>query len=230
MATFQLNLDRLLELVARVDGAIEEYNTKELVKARERLSSARLRDDVHELGRVLGAHLRSSSVFTLQLQWYAVMLVTFAETYLQDVLADSARFDPTLMADSKQSALYDQVIAADSIQELATAMRDRWSRNFVNSGGPTSLVDRLTRMGANFREGLVDDLEQLWGVRHAIVHNAGRRTSELARRHPAVTYDSSQQIIVDSEQFTNYALAVIDFTSSTDMFLLGRVGSDLRDN
>jgi hypothetical protein len=229
MVTFQLNLDRLLELVARVDGAIEEYNTKELVKARERLSSARLRDDVYELGRVLGAHLRSSSAFTLQLQWYAVMLVTFAETYLQDVLADSAKFDPALMADSKQSALYEQVVAAGSIEDLATTMRDRWSRNFVNSGGPTYLIDRLKRMGANFREGLVDDLEELWGVRHAIVHNAGRRTSELARRHPDVTYDQSKQIIVNSEQFKNYALAVIDFTNTIDSFLLGRVGSDLRD-
>lgn len=229
--TFQLNMDRLLELVARVDGVIEEYNSGELVKARERLSAARLRDDVYELGRVLGAHLRSISSFSLQLQWYAVMLVTFAETYLQDVLADAARIDPALMADSEQAAVYSDVLANSSIEQLAESMRARWARNFVNSGGPRVLLGRLSRMGSRgYRDELELDMEQLWRVRHAIVHNAGRRTEDLARRHPSVRYTDSAQIVVDADEFTRYALSVLDFAATTDSFLLSRAGTELEES
>jgi len=229
--TFQLNMDRLLELVARVDSAIEEYNSAELLTARERLSEARLRDDIYELGRVLGAHLRSSSAFTMQLQWYAVMLVTFAETYLQDVLADAAGIDPNLMADSEQTATYSDVLKSASIADLAGSMREKWARNFVNSGGPRVLLERLSRMGARgFPEDLESNMEQLWGVRHAIVHNAGRRTHELERRHPDVSYTDSAQIIVDSDGFKRYALSVLAFAGTTDAFLLNRVGAKLEDS
>src|SRR4051812_9161633 len=38
------------------------------------------------------------------LEWYCVMLVTYAEAYLQDVLAASANSDPQLMEKSEQLA------------------------------------------------------------------------------------------------------------------------------
>jgi hypothetical protein len=80
--------------------------------------------------------------------WQVVMLVTCVEAYLQDVLSASASIDPELMSESEQRALYADVIAADSLHELANELRARWARRWLSDGGPTRWISRLTRMGA----------------------------------------------------------------------------------
>src|SRR5271170_8138103 len=52
-------------------------------------------------------------------EWIPVMLVTFTEAYLQDVLAYVATMDNSLMSESQQSAKYAEVLQADSVETLA---------------------------------------------------------------------------------------------------------------
>jgi hypothetical protein len=72
-------------------------------------------------------------------EWHVVMVVTFVESYSEDVLADAAGEDPSLMAKSEQTVSYADAVAAESLVALRTEIRHRWSRNFVNDGGPWRL-------------------------------------------------------------------------------------------
>ena len=79
--------------------------------------------------------------------WQVVMLVTCAEAYLQDLLSAAASVGPELMSESQQVAPYAEVIAANSLDELANELRARWARRWLSDGGPTRWISRLKKMG-----------------------------------------------------------------------------------
>lgn len=81
---------------------------------------------------------RLSRIQTLFL-WQTVILVTCIEAYLQDMLAASASVDPKLMSQSEQRAMYADIIAATSLEALASGLRTRWARWWLGDGGGDSL-------------------------------------------------------------------------------------------
>ena len=92
--------------------------------------------------------------------WQVVMLVTCVEAYLQDLLVAAALVDREFMKNSKQVAAYADVVSAKSLEELATEMRRRWARGWLNDGGPTRWISTLQKMGAKeFPVGLAPRLE-----------------------------------------------------------------------
>ena len=157
-------------------------------------------------------------------QWEIAMLVTFAETYLQDALAYAAKRDASLMRESEQASTYDQILTAKSTAGLAEVLRERWARAFVDDGGPSRWISRLERMGASgYGTDLAPTLEPLWGIRHCVVHNAGITTQELVKRHPALNLKPGQQVVIAVEQFGACVHAIGVFAARTDVFLLGRI-------
>ena len=161
-------------------------------------------------------------------EWYVVMQVTFAETYLHDVLVACAVVDPALMAESKQTASYQDILGATSIDELANQLRSGWARNFIDRGGPSTWVDRLTRMGATgFPSDIAEKLEQVWGIRHLVVHSAGRITTEFVRRHPSLGFKGGDSLKLSKDPVLAYIGNVGAFVKVVDAFLIARYGSKL---
>src|SRR5882762_11081665 len=65
------------------------------------------------------------SASDLMWRWQPVLLVTFLETYLQDLLADAARLDDDLMSESDQRASYQEINSARSVKSLADRSEER---------------------------------------------------------------------------------------------------------
>jgi hypothetical protein len=168
----------------------------------------------------VGAERISSST-----PWQTVMLVTCVETYLQDVLADAAHVDPSLMENSEQRALYADVVAANSIEELAQDMRARWARAVLRDGGPKRWLARLEKMGVptgSYPASLVAQLERIWGIRHAIVHSAGRAGADFVKRHPGVVSKPGDRITIGVPTLHQFVTAVAHFMEPTEEFFLNR--------
>jgi hypothetical protein len=153
-------------------------------------------------------------------EWHCVMLVTFTESYLQDALAYFANLDRGLMGESAQLASYDQIIAAGSLEEIAAELRHRWARNFIESGGPHKWLQRLQKMGASsLSTSLLNPMEDLWGIRHLVVHRAGKIDSDFRRRHSDLADADGRHIELTPDMVALYTEAVRDFVIEVDMFL-----------
>lgn len=161
-------------------------------------------------------------------EWILVMLVTAAEAYLTDVLASCATVDPKLMEQSEQKVSYADVLRFSDKDELANELRRRWARNFVDDGGPKRWIDRLTRMGARgFHEDLADVLEEVWGIRHMVIHTGGRATQDFVHRHPNVGVDVGERIKIGGEDMRLYSDRIQHFIEVTDGFFVQRYGPGL---
>jgi hypothetical protein len=155
--------------------------------------------------------------------WQVVMLVTCAEAYLQDVLEAAAALDVDLMNESEQAAKYEDVISAPSLGALALELRRRWARRWLEGGGPTSWITRLTKMGARgYPPDLAKRLELIWGIRHNVVHSAGIATSDLVKRHPAAAKAVGDRIQIPMPQMTNFFTNVQAFLQPTEDYFLKR--------
>jgi hypothetical protein len=156
-------------------------------------------------------------------QWQVVNLVTVVEAYLQDVLKSAAQVDPDLMEKSAQSLRYADVIAAGSIDELSDEMRGRWARRWVDDGGPKYWIERLGRMGVRgFPSNLSAVLERLWGIRHVLVHSAGRATPDFVRRHPGIVKARGEFIRLTLNDVRAYLIEIAHFVDSVDAYFLAR--------
>lgn len=157
------------------------------------------------------------------IQWQVVMLVTYAEAYLQDVLEAAATVGPDLMAKSEQSASYCEVINAISLEQLASELRQKWARSWLNNGGPNLWIKQLTKMGVcSYPADLATKLEYIWGIRHVVVHANGLATPDFLRRHPSGAKVVGDRLLIKPEEFTSYVSAVSMFVQSTDRYFLRR--------
>jgi hypothetical protein len=218
---FIQNFERLIHLVNLILSGAETISATidELVES----ASVEKEDFKKKFEQVKKTHREFSSGSGFILEWQAVMIVTFVETYLQDVLSEAAAIDPGLMKDSRLSATYDEVMSASSIEHLSLDLRRRWaSRNFVDSG-PRKWIERLRQMGAeNLDPNLAEGMEQLWGIRHLIVHNAGIITQEFVRIHKVLNPVLGSRISLTTGQLRGYFAHVVSFITQTDKYLLKR--------
>lgn len=162
-------------------------------------------------------------------QWLPVILVTIVEAYLKDVRIFEAKINPEVMKSSDQSITYADVVRAESIDDLTDEMQSRWARNFVDDGGPTRWIEKLTRMGARgYASQTADKMETLWGVRHVIVHSAGVATRDFVRRHPNFGVQVEANIRVSLKQISEWIRLVYHFVDVTDSYFAQRYASALR--
>jgi len=93
------------------------------------------------------------------------------------------------------------------------------ARGFVDNSGPAVWIKRLESRGiAKIPKGVVDDLEQLWGVRHLVVHSAGVATREFASRRTARKPVAGEPIKVSSAQLKSWTDSVYAFVRTVDAF------------
>ena len=160
-------------------------------------------------------------------QWSAVMFVTITETYIKDTLAIVAKLDPELMEKSEQQTTYKHVSSVNSIEELRADMREQWARSFVEDGGPTRWMERLTKMGARYTDIKSHDMELLWGIRHLVVHKAGIVDKEFISRYPEIQQKLNEELMISRKTWANLLNNAAPFVRETNLFFSNRYQSDL---
>jgi hypothetical protein len=162
-------------------------------------------------------------------EWVPVMLVTFTEAYLQEMLAYVAAIDDSLMSKSEQSAKYADVLQAQSIAELANDLRRRWAKGIVDDGGPRKWVKKLPQIlqfpAEKYPSDLAENMEVLWGVRHVVVHAAAFATPDFVRRHPQFGVSVGERIRVTSDQAGRWLKTAAEFVRATDEPVVARTAS-----
>ncbi len=222
--TFEKNLDTVLhfiELQRRdqegVVAQLRQISAEVSTYVKDEAGPTRLAGEVD----ALATRMLSVSTFN---PWRLVMLVTFIEAYLQDVLVEAAAIDGEFMTKSEQPALYADVVAASSIDELANDMRVRWARRWVDDGGPLKWTKKLTKMGGGeFDARIVAKLEEVWGIRHVVIHRAGVVDKEFAMRHTSLGKKAGDALTVGNSYFKEVFDAVGAFIDPTEAYFLARV-------
>ena len=155
--------------------------------------------------------------------WHIVVLVTCVEAYLQDILADAAAVDHTLMASSEQMASYHEVLATPSIEALSQKMRERWAKRWLSDGGPARWIERFKRMGMTeiSPTELSSTLELVWRMRHVIVHRAGRIDANFRSHHPRFK-PSSDKLRITLAELETYMRAAFSLLEPIERFALAR--------
>jgi hypothetical protein len=217
-ATFQKNVADMHRLFMVVEEDL--FNREREAERLARKVQKRLPGSTQSFERI---YRDVSKTIDFVQRWCIVMVVTAAETYLQDALAYCALVDPSIMSDVAQVASYNEVLGAQSTQDLAGLLRLRWARNFVDKGGPATWIERLQRMGARpFRSALGADLEKIWGIRHVVVHRAGVVTHDFAQRYPEFEAEPSQLLHLDMPVVFEASDRIEEFARHTDSLISGR--------
>ena len=224
---FTSNLERVNHFF-KVLAATTQSITFKLDKLAEKHHGSDLKQKLDQIKREIDAKQEWESSI---LEWFPVMLVTFTEAYLQDLLAYVAALDVSLMGKSEQTATYSDVLQAQSIPDLAADLRARWARGIVDDGGPQRWSKRLPQIlqfpPKRYPSDLIERLETLWGVRHVVVHAAGTATRDFVSRHPEFDVGVGEQIrfSVNDDRLMEWYKAVQSFATVTDESVVARTAA-----
>jgi hypothetical protein len=154
--------------------------------------------------------------------WMLVMMVTFAEAYLQNVLVLLETSYPAWMGTKEKLVSGRDVLKSEGLdpekqwRALMTIIRQRWAEHFLRNP-PTQWIARLEKFGATgYQAGLGEQMATIWNRRHAIVHSVEviqTQSDDLLRSGPSRFHQS--------QRFFEEALAVIwHFVQVTDAFVV----------
>jgi hypothetical protein len=155
-------------------------------------------------------------------EWQIVMAITFAETFLHDVLVECAQVDPTVLGEAQPTTSFSEVSVAESLEALKHEMFSKWARSFVDDGGPTKWTRRLTVLGVRGLPTELRELEEAWGIRHSIVHRAGVVSTDFARRHPSLKGEVGEHIDLSAPQVIRYVELIDQFVLPIDASFAAR--------
>lgn len=218
---YMRNVERMVGLIGAVNKVWEPIKAANEVIA-PRVPQAKPGDAVDkQLDKLVAASNAAFATTQFAFEWYLAMIVTFAEAYLEDILAAAAVVEPALMKESDIKASYSEISSSTSIDELAGVLRHRWARNFITDGGPTKWTSRLTKLGAPaFADAHLRELEELWGMRHMVVHRVGRVSADFVKRHPQLGYKDNEQLDLSKDHVLNYFECSGKLVGITDAFFL----------
>ena len=157
------------------------------------------------------------------LQWLAVGLVTITEAYLQDALIFMAERDSTVMKESKQTATYRDVADATSLEDLLATLRAQWARGILERSGPARWISRFERLGVRgFAPTDSLELEELWGVRHSIVHGAGNATRDFVARHASFGASIGQPLEITRAHLKQWMEPMVRLCENVERYCYNR--------
>jgi hypothetical protein len=159
------------------------------------------------------------------LDWQIVVQVAAVEVYLKDALATFAQFNPELLRGRsvKQEWSYEQVLFSAEYDRTLHDFCARWSRGFVDSGGPGKWIKQLEAMGARGYAAADADLMRLmWALRNLHVHHGGTPTPEFINQHRRYVEDHLDQLMSLSE-WIDMRDASRRFVRTTDAFISERL-------
>ena len=208
---FERNLDsinRLVRVMARQqrDEFVPVYDAMEKLKGKvTTLTTSGLSTPMADLQAAVKEIENFVELMTFLNDWMLVMLVSFAEAYLEDVLFLLVGRNPGWMNDLKLKVSYADLAGANSLAEHMVAMQRRWQACWVNNilrDKPKEWIKLLERLGADgYRANLAEEITALWEKRHEIVHSG-------TTRHMSV------------REFQRYLDVIDSFLKPTDRFVV----------
>jgi hypothetical protein len=230
---FGPNTDKLSHLLGFIGKGVRSYSAA--ISEKLEVAKAKIGGGVDQqkgLVAILQEAAEQISQFAGGLQiihgLMPVLMVTIVEAYLKDVLIYAAEIDATLMKHSGQAVSYKDLLNAESLKEVLVELRGKWAKNFVDNGGPTGWVKRLTAMGARgYRPSTLKLMEALWGVRHLMVHPAGIVTSEFVRQHSHFQKKVGDRFIVANNHLKEWLAGIYDFVEVTDVYFVKRCAAKI---
>jgi len=182
-----------------------------------------LKKDIDEIGAILQANVKVHPFFY---DWILVMMVTFAEGYLENVLLLLVTAHPAWMQTKETlkvsvadlSALEATPDTEKRWQELMSLLRKRWVKQFLNDS-PGEWIARLKKRGApGYRASLAEDMKTVWDRRHAIVHSPpATRSAEVTGLSGPVISNLKQSL----REFQEATSVISSFVETTDAFVVG---------
>ena len=229
---FSPNTEKLSHITRFSSMAVQGYVSdikavSSSVAVAAQTSPADVQNVKEALKRVLSNTLEVAGGILAIHEFLPVLMVAITEAYLKDVLVYAAGIDPTLMKRSEQSALYNDLLNATSLEDAKEQLRRKWARSFTDSRGPAAWIKSLEKMGAHgYRTETSGAMEALWGVRHLIIHSASLVTHEFARRHPNFQIAVGSRFIANKNHLSQWYGAVLDFVEVIDRYFFSRCVRD----
>jgi hypothetical protein len=215
LEVFESNLEHLMRLYDLRRGYMEHVQAsmrKDLEKIarlpQETQSKAEINSILASLPERANKWLEIfQTTFPFLNVWELVMLVSFTEAYLEDVLILLVQKNPRWMQESDQKASYSEVSQAASIPELLGRMQRRWAKNVMN-GTPQNWIERLEGFGARgYAAGLSMDMAEVWNRRHITVHSP-RTSAHITSAEFGKALNIVKAFIEPTDKFVIRLLAV----------------------
>ena len=159
---FEANVSRLILLMNSQRGLSDDANQK-IDEAKSRIlaphaTAQSLLTAINEATPMVAQFQTSINNRLFSAPWLIVILVTFAEAYLQDA------FSLIIKGSFKNGTLPDVV---------AEEVSAKWVKETIRSGGPSQWITKLTKFGATgFEADQGTRMQKIWDLRNKIVHTA----------------------------------------------------------
>ena len=214
------NLKQLLQLMLHQVERIHDEPLKELKAAIDKnpLDADALKKPVNTVVEMINTWMQLHPFLH---DWMLVILISFTEAYLEDVLTLLVAHKPEWMRLERKKILScaaDLALGARDLscpsekqwQEPVENMQRRWVKNFL-SEEPADWIKAMTKLGANYPDDLTEKMTALWKKRHDIVHSSKSELMDAA----GVAYKRSK------DTFLNAGGVIDAFIDPTDIFLMG---------
>jgi hypothetical protein len=158
-------------------------------------------------------------------RWVAVMLVSYLEGYLEDVLAGIAlKHSGVIKKVDLQTARLFQV---DSIQELRAEVARSWAHDALRPNGPSTWRRTLRdALGApKIDDVTIDTIQHLWDTRNLIVHARCVADVPYAKKYSKRGAQAGVAVQVDLKSLQVWLEAMAKFVNWIDAFYLNRTRS-----
>jgi hypothetical protein len=209
------NLKQLVDLMVHQIERIQEPAAEfDAAFIRNPLNADDLRNPVQSIVGMVRTWL---TLHPLLWDWMLVMMVSFAEAYLEDALTLLVAHKPELLRGKRTKRLGRATELALEVSDLSYPSEEQWRdlvktihRNLAKdilSGKPEDWIPRLTKLGVNYHDekNLREKMTTIWNRRHEIVHSP----------HSEQAYGRSRDTFQE-------AIGVIDgFVEPIDTFLMG---------
>ena len=184
LLTFEKHLDTIIHLAKLMEsGKTYAFNPvndamdklKGLVSAGRQIPEANANDAFTGAMTALEEVRHYVELLTFLRDWMLVMIVAFAEAYLENILTLLVKRNPAWVDDLKLKVSYAELTASASLAGGMETISNRWQRSWVTNilrDKPPQWITRLEKLGAHgYRTGLPADMTSVWDKGHAIIHS-----------------------------------------------------------
>jgi hypothetical protein len=218
------NIKASLPTIGRSESSVQDAIKDGLVELNTH--SDRLEQGTNLATLQIAAFLRTHPFLY---DWMLVMIVTFAEAYLEGALHLLARSNPGIMAVSTMLLTGADVMDIDPTPEpaqrwesLLQVMRHRWAVQLLREK-PTQWISRLEKFGVpSYPKDLASRLTDVWKARNSVVH---RRPSEFSPA-PVISKAATERFMQSKARFIEATTAICDFIDRTDLFVARRMNTE----
>jgi hypothetical protein len=222
---FEENLDQIVAFFERMSAAPLERTLKRAIASVVALAKSAPNIDVKRIAKSVQAASKATdrwlAFYLPASRWVTVMLVSFLEAYLEDVLKELASKNPAIVK-SKDGIPVTTIILAGSLEELKEDIIRNWAHDQLRPDGPARWYRVLRDLGASpsLSPTLLSEMQHLWDTRNLIVHARCVPDKVYARKHGNRGAVQGTVFRVNSRTLQAWLPHVKDFVNWTDNFLL----------